>query len=90
MGALIYSGISLNTAYAGCAGDCMTCHQKLVGSKEHNSLTACIKCHDPAKNISIVTQSGEGCGNNCFDCHNQWPKDGYHADLDTCKNCHKG
>ncbi|MCB4204571.1 hypothetical protein LF845_06320 [Deferribacterales bacterium Es71-Z0220] len=77
-------------SYAGCAGDCMTCHPVLKGSAEHRSLESCIKCHDPAKNISIVPSNDNGCGDRCFDCHNEWPKDGYHADLDTCKNCHKG
>lgn len=74
---------------AGCAGDCMTCHSTLKGSTEHRSLESCIKCHNPANDISIVPSNDNGCGDNCFDCHNKWPKDGYHADLDTCIKCHK-
>lgn len=89
MGSVIAFGIFTQKAEAGCAGDCMTCHEVLENSEDHNSLKACIKCHEPSKNISVVGTTTEGCGDNCFECHNQWPKDGYHADLDKCKNCHQ-
>jgi len=76
--------------YAGCAGDCITCHPKLKGDKDHLSLTTCITCHEPAKKkIFSFGGSSEGCGDNCFECHDQWPKDGYHADLETCVSCHE-
>jgi len=80
------------TVYAGCAGDCMTCHPKLIGDKDHLVLTTCINCHTPSKNQKIFEFGGgsaEECGNDCFKCHNQWPKDGHHAPLDRCQNCHE-
>ena len=89
MGIVIIFGLTLHDVYSGCAGDCFTCHESLKDSKEHMPLKACIKCHDPAKNISITMTASDGCGNNCFDCHKSWPKDGYHAALDTCGDCHK-
>jgi hypothetical protein len=79
------------TVYAGCAGDCMTCHPKLKGSEDHRSLTTCINCHDPVdkKKLFTLGESSEGCGDNCFECHDNWPKDGYHADLISCIDCHE-
>ena len=80
-------------AYAGCAGDCITCHPKLKGDKDHLALVTCIKCHTPSDQktdiFSFGGGSNEACGNDCFQCHNQWPQDGNHAPLDTCQDCHK-
>ncbi|MGE4267950.1 MAG: cytochrome c3 family protein [Deferribacterales bacterium] len=83
-------GLFALTVYAGCAGDCMTCHPKLKGSKDHVALTTCIKCHTPTnKKLFEFGSSSEGCGDNCFDCHKQWPKDGNHAPMLKCESCHK-
>jgi len=84
-------GLFALTVYAGCAGDCMTCHPKLKGSKDHIALTTCIKCHTPAskKLFEFGSSNNEGCGDNCFDCHKEWPKDGNHAPMLKCENCHK-
>lgn len=87
---IIITFLTTTDLFAGCAGDCMTCHPKLKNSEEHRSLKSCVTCHDPINDISIVTSDSGGCGDRCFDCHDEWPKDGYHADLDTCKNCHNG
>lgn len=75
-------------ALSGCAGDCMTCHPKLVGDINHLSLTTCIKCHKPVAQKSFSLSNG-GCGDRCFQCHAEWPKDGNHASLNTCLNCHE-
>lgn len=90
-GAGIFVGLFALTVYAGCAGDCMTCHPKLKGSKDHIALTTCIKCHTPAskKLFEFGSSNKEGCGDNCFDCHKEWPKDGNHAPMLKCENCHK-
>lgn len=40
-------------AVSGCAGDCMTCHPKLIGDMRHLSLTTCIKCHKPSEQKSF-------------------------------------
>ncbi|MCD8491596.1 MAG: hypothetical protein LRY51_06675 [Geovibrio sp.] len=75
---------------AGCAGDCMTCHQNLANSKEHQALKTCIQCHEPSeKKTFLPVASADGCGTRCFDCHNQWPANGWHAPLDKCSECHK-
>jgi hypothetical protein len=86
--------MAASIAYAGCAGDCMTCHPKLKGDEDHISLTTCIKCHDPVEKkqtevFSFGQKDADGCGDNCFECHDQWPKDAYHADLSGCKSCHE-
>ncbi len=75
-------------ALSGCAGDCMTCHPKLIGDITHLSLTTCIKCHEPANQKTFSLSQG-GCGDRCFQCHEEWPKDGNHASLNTCLNCHE-
>lgn len=78
-------------SFAGCAGDCFTCHEKIREDKTHSSLGTCISCHNPKErkvNIFSVSDS-EGCGNNCFQCHKEWPKNGYHAPLEKCRDCHK-
>ena len=75
-------------AVSGCAGDCMTCHPKLIGDMRHLSLTTCIKCHKPSEQKSFSLSLG-GCGDRCFQCHAEWPKDGNHASLNTCLNCHE-
>lgn len=84
--------ISLNMMYkdgiAGCAGDCMTCHPKLVGDITHMSLTTCIQYHEPVQNKALEQAKG-GCGDRCFQCHKEWPQNGHHAPLDTCLDCHK-
>ena len=74
-------------AVSGCAGDCMTCHPKLIGDITHLSLTTCVKCHEPAKQDKFSLSKG-GCGDRCFQCHEEWPKDGNHASLNTCLDCH--
>ena len=80
-------------AVSGCAGDCMTCHTNLKGSKEHKSLETCIKCHKASNskdNLNLFSSTtNSGCGDRCFTCHNEWPKDGYHASLNTCLTCHE-
>ncbi|MGE4318557.1 MAG: cytochrome c3 family protein [Deferribacterales bacterium] len=83
-------GLFALTVYAGCAGDCYTCHPKLKGNKDHLVLGTCIQCHNPA-NQKILTfgSQAEGCGDNCFECHKEWPKDGNHAPMISCKDCHK-
>lgn len=48
-------------AVSGCAGDCMTCHPKLIGDMRHLSLTTCIKCHKPSEQKSFSLSLG-GCG----------------------------
>lgn len=84
--------ISVSAGYdkgiAGCAGDCMTCHPKLIGDIKHSSLTTCIKCHEPVKKESFSLSQG-GCGDRCFQCHSEWPKDSSHAQLDSCLDCHQ-
>ncbi len=85
---IILAGFFSEKTYAGCAGDCMTCHPKLVGDITHFSLTTCIKCHEPVQNKSLALSQG-GCGDRCFQCHEQWPKDGSHASLNTCLDCHE-
>ncbi|MEC9491592.1 hypothetical protein [Flexistipes sp.] len=93
---IVVFGVVGNKAYAGCAGDCMSCHAELKNSEEHKSLKTCIDCHDPAEkkpdlsadSLLNMPRGDEGCGENCFECHDQWPKDGYHAPLETCQNCH--
>lgn len=75
-------------AVSGCAGDCMTCHPKLIGDINHLSLTTCIKCHKPVTDKTFSLSQG-GCGDRCFQCHEEWPKDGNHASLNTCLNCHE-
>jgi len=79
-------------AYAGCAGDCMTCHPSLKGDKDHLALVTCIQCHTPSAEQKLFEFGGgsaEECGNDCFQCHNNWPQNGNHAPLDTCQDCHK-
>ncbi len=83
---VFFSGYYYN-AVSGCAGDCMTCHPKLIGDIRHLSLSTCIKCHKPADTKTLL--SSGGCGDRCFQCHNEWPKDGNHASLNTCLDCHK-
>ena len=86
----ILVGIFAVAAYAGCAGDCYTCHKKLQGDKNHLVLGTCIKCHNPStQKLLSFNAKGEGCGENCFDCHKQWPLDGNHAPLNNCQDCHK-
>ncbi|WP_300706980.1 hypothetical protein [uncultured Brachyspira sp.] len=84
--------ISISAGYdkgiAGCAGDCMTCHPKLIGDIKHSSLTTCIKCHEPVKKESFSLSQG-GCGDRCFQCHEEWPKDSSHVSLNTCLDCHE-
>ncbi|PLX65880.1 MAG: hypothetical protein C0603_12965 [Denitrovibrio sp.] len=85
-------GTTALVAYAGCAGDCITCHPALNGDKDHLALKTCINCHAPAVKPKLFQFGGgaaEECGNDCFECHQQWPKDGNHAPLDTCQNCHE-
>lgn len=74
--------------FAGCAGDCMTCHPKLIGDITHLPLTTCIQCHEPVQNKALSQAQG-GCGDRCFQCHEKWPKDGSHAPLDKCLDCHE-
>lgn len=45
-------------AVSGCAGDCMTCHPKLIGDMRHLSLTTCIKCHKPSEQKSFSLSLG--------------------------------
>ena len=73
---------------AGCAGDCMTCHPKLIGDITHMPLKTCIQCHEPVQNKALEQAKG-GCGDRCFQCHASWPRDGYHAPLDNCLDCHE-
>ncbi|MGD9809134.1 MAG: hypothetical protein AB7E76_06090 [Deferribacterales bacterium] len=84
-------GTAAVAAYAGCAGDCMTCHPKLEGSTDHLALKNCISCHTPSteKLFEFGGGAAEECGNDCFQCHQQWPADGNHAPLDTCQSCHQ-
>ncbi len=84
---ILISGYYQN-AVSGCAGDCMTCHPKLIGDINHLSLTTCIKCHKPVADKAFSLSQG-GCGDICFQCHAEWPKDGNHASLNTCLNCHE-
>lgn len=84
---ILVSGYYQN-AVSGCAGDCMTCHPKLIGDINHLSLTTCIKCHKPVADKAFSLSQG-GCGDRCFQCHAEWPKDGNHASLNTCLNCHE-
>ncbi len=84
---ILISGYYQN-AVSGCAGDCMTCHPKLIGDINHLSLTTCIKCHKPVADKAFSLSQG-GCGDRCFQCHAEWPKDGNHASLNTCLNCHE-
>lgn len=84
---ILISGYYQN-AVSGCAGDCMTCHPKLIGDINHLSLTTCIKCHKPVAEKAFSLSQG-GCGDRCFQCHAEWPKDGNHASLNTCLNCHE-
>lgn len=94
MGILFIAIIFLTTVsftkdvFAGCAGDCMTCHPKLIGDITHMPLTTCIKCHEPVQNKALEQAKG-GCGDRCFQCHEKWPKDGSHAPLNTCLDCHE-
>lgn len=86
--------VIVGTAYlgfAGCAGDCMTCHPKLEGDKDHLSLKTCINCHTPRSQqmFKLGGDEAKECGNDCFQCHNQWPADGNHAPLNTCQKCHE-
>lgn len=83
-----FSVMSIDSAYAGCAGDCMTCHPELIGDIDHLSLATCIKCHEPVKDKAFSLSSG-GCGERCFQCHTEYPKDSSHASLDTCLECHE-
>ena len=79
-------------AYAGCAGDCMTCHPVLENSKDHLALKTCIQCHTPSSQQKLFEFGGgsaQECGNDCFQCHNNWPQDGNHAPLNSCQDCHK-
>ena len=56
---ILISGYYQN-AVSGCAGDCMTCHPKLIGDINHLSLTTCIKCHKPvAEKAFSLSQGGE-------------------------------
>lgn len=84
---LILNGAIVAVSYAGCAGDCMTCHQSIKNDITHLSLKTCINCHKPSSLDTL--SSNAGCGNRCFQCHEQWPKDSSHASLDKCLNCHK-
>lgn len=94
MAGLITIGIttlSVTEAQAGCAGDCMTCHENLKSSKEHKPLETCIECHEASQpnSLAIVAPEDTGsCGNDCFHCHNFWPNTPEHKPLDTCQTCH--
>lgn len=88
--ALSIPNLNAANSGSGCAGDCMTCHPKLVGDEQHKTLTTCIQCHDPTKpKVNLFSNHPEGCGGNCFECHDEWPKDGHHAELYGCQDCHK-
>jgi hypothetical protein len=79
------------SAESGCAGNCMSCHPKLLKDETHQILDTCKDCHSQKSdqlNIMVPTHM-EGCGGNCFECHDTWPQDGNHAPLFECKNCHK-
>lgn len=82
------SVFSTGNVFAGCAGDCMTCHPKLIGDITHMPLKTCIQCHEPVQNKALEQAKG-GCGDRCFQCHEQWPKDGSHAPLNKCLDCHE-
>lgn len=86
---ILFLSINVKNAFSGCAGDCMTCHPKLIGDITHISLTTCIKCHKPVAEKKAFSVSKGGCGDRCFQCHAQWPKDGNHASLNKCLNCHE-
>lgn len=85
---IISTSFFINNGVAGCAGDCMTCHPKLIGDITHLPLTTCIRCHEPVQNKAVEEAKG-GCGDRCFQCHEQWPKDGSHAPLNKCLDCHE-
>jgi hypothetical protein len=83
--------LSEDSVTAGCVGECFSCHENLIGDKDHVSLATCYSCHDEKKaSLSLKTKTNQdgGCGDRCFTCHMDWPKNSFHADLDNCINCH--